>query len=598
VKKRWLTLFLLLVGAMVLMVAIAGAEEQTEEAHVAYGDLYWCGGIPEMSDISVVPKSVDGLEEYLVNQILLFKPEITVSQFNLQPDTFVSWYWLILNDHPELFFLHDSFTYYTSSTNIVTKICPEYSSNGSDMKARTAWFNAEVDEIASYANQSTSQLGKLMLVNDYFCANYTYDYSYSNYSPELFFRDKTGVCQAYTMAYKAVLDRLGITSTSVYSKEMNHVWNLVYLDGSWYHIDVTWDDEDGKGARPFTAKHNNFLLSDSGIMDAGHDSWQTLNNQKASNTKYDSFFWKDIYVPIPVVGSTLYYVDQSFSGINRNIRSWQVGSSSTSIVHTFSVKSADRDIYYCCNGYYPLFVKDSQLHYVVQHQIFSVGLNGGTPSLKYTLDIDNYNIWSIFQNGNMIHMFVTPNNSFAQWQTISMYWDLPTDIQLQKWSYETSVGKSVQLYANVTPSTANVPLTWESWEPHIATVDANGMVTGVSTGYTFIEVSYGDLMATCCVVVHSDAPLHLPDDLDAIEEEAFRGTAVQDVIIPEGVTSIGPYAFADCKELLLVKIPDSVTEIDPTAFNGWIEIIILCNSWSAAENFVYENDLPVIFLDQ
>ena len=22
----------------------------------------------------------------------------------------------------------------------------------------------------------------------------------------------------------------------------NHIWNAVYLDGNWYHLDLTWDD--------------------------------------------------------------------------------------------------------------------------------------------------------------------------------------------------------------------------------------------------------------------------------------------------------------------------------------------------------------------
>ena len=39
-----------------------------------------------------------------------------------------------------------------------------------------------------------------------------------------------------------------------------------------------------------------------------------------------------------------------------------------------------------------------------------------------------------------------------------------------------------------------------------------------------------------------------------------------DVVIPEGVTSIGMFAFSDCKSLTTVTIPDSVTSIGDSAF--------------------------------
>ena len=40
------------------------------------------------------------------------------------------------------------------------------------------------------------------------------------------------------------------------------------------------------------------------------------------------------------------------------------------------------------------------------------------------------------------------------------------------------------------------------------------------------------------------------------------------MLIPDSVKYIGPYAFADCRDLRSITIPESVTEIDPSAF--WI----------------------------
>ncbi len=49
----------------------------------------------------------------------------------------------------------------------------------------------------------------------------------------------------------------------------------------------------------------------------------------------------------------------------------------------------------------------------------------------------------------------------------------------------------------------------------------------------------------------------------------FEGcTALEKVVIPDGVTKIGARAFAACPELVNVEIPQSVTEIGEQAFNG------------------------------
>ena len=60
---------------------------------------------------------------------------------------------------------------------------------------------------------------------------------------------KKCVCEGYAKAFQYLMNQIGIdnviaigTATNSNNQTENHAWNYVNLDGSWYAIDVTWDD--------------------------------------------------------------------------------------------------------------------------------------------------------------------------------------------------------------------------------------------------------------------------------------------------------------------------------------------------------------------
>ena len=54
------------------------------------------------------------------------------------------------------------------------------------------------------------------------------------------FVDKKAVCAGYAKAFQYLLNLCGIECTYVISD--THAWNLIKLEGDYYHIDVTWGD--------------------------------------------------------------------------------------------------------------------------------------------------------------------------------------------------------------------------------------------------------------------------------------------------------------------------------------------------------------------
>jgi len=49
-----------------------------------------------------------------------------------------------------------------------------------------------------------------------------------------------GLCGGYTDAMAIFLNKYNIPNFKVISE--NHIWNAVYVDNAWYHLDLTWDD--------------------------------------------------------------------------------------------------------------------------------------------------------------------------------------------------------------------------------------------------------------------------------------------------------------------------------------------------------------------
>ncbi len=68
-------------------------------------------------------------------------------------------------------------------------------------------------------------------------------YTEGHYSTAGIVLNGKGVCAAYTSAAQLLLHMVMIDCRSVMSTEkMNHIWNIVDVNGEWYHTDVTWND--------------------------------------------------------------------------------------------------------------------------------------------------------------------------------------------------------------------------------------------------------------------------------------------------------------------------------------------------------------------
>lgn len=158
---------------------------------------------------------------------------------------------IVKEDYPEFFWLGNGFGYWKDrATGYVIQIAPDYLfDTEEEVEAANAKFTAEVNTILSSV-KGTTQYEKELWLHDYLIK--TNDYvSYSKHAHNAYGAIIEGevVCEGYTRAFQLLLNKLGIENYTVTGSDqtgadpqVNHIWNMVNLEGDWYQVDITWDD--------------------------------------------------------------------------------------------------------------------------------------------------------------------------------------------------------------------------------------------------------------------------------------------------------------------------------------------------------------------
>ncbi len=106
--------------------------------------------------------------------------------------------------------------------------------------------------VQNYTNSGMDDTEKARALHNWLIANAEYDYRSSPY----FHADGVllygkGVCQSYAQAYVLLCTEAGIPCLYVTGTAGGgpHGWNVVFIDGTWWHVDCTWDDPGGSSPR-------------------------------------------------------------------------------------------------------------------------------------------------------------------------------------------------------------------------------------------------------------------------------------------------------------------------------------------------------------
>ncbi len=381
---------------------------------------------------------------------------------------------------------------YANNAGYLTYIKIDTSKNGNQIKQHINHIEAKLSEIKSYMNTSYSDEKNALILHDYMVKEYSYDKEAESLgvknAKEAFkigglLLTQKGVCMSYSLLYKYILESYGIETYYIKSDSMNHAWNIVNIDGSYYHVDVTYDDP--APDRYGTVFHNNFLLSDLKIKDTNHYNWDS-KGLLCNNFKYDKYYWRDVYSPIFVDQSGYYYVN------NRKFVYKDNNANATIIDDSLNKWNTGYGTHWI-ESYSGLFKNGQYIYYNGPDVIKRYNLNTKTVETVYTGD-GTGDIYGCRQVGNTLCFNKTYNSqevNVVKVNGITLNSLLPSvsKIQTNVSDIVMNIGDKQIFYVSLYPAHASNKYDMKISNTTIAAFDNDGNVIAKKAGTTAITIT-------------------------------------------------------------------------------------------------------------
>lgn len=254
---------------------------------------------------------ISDAEDIIQNGFLNMSQSIDISECGLTAGELSFVLNRILKRNPYMFYVGGSFSFSKYTSGHIITITPSYTMDKAQRAEADEFIYKEIEKILFYMPWGLDDFGKALYFHDYICTHFEYDDSLASGNIYSMLKDKKGTCQGYAYLYSALLSAAGVENDFAYSDKIMHIWNLVKIDGEWYHVDITWNDTEKVFGY---ASHKNFLCSDQEIEGLGHIEISKFENTVCDSEKYS--------------GEYLDYINTSFAYLDGN---WYVADNSPQV---------------------------------------------------------------------------------------------------------------------------------------------------------------------------------------------------------------------------------------------------------------------------
>jgi len=246
----------------------------------------------------------DAAKEYLAEQVLEALKAPYYALFMEQPLAICTWgtstiYW---SDETQPFIV--SGTLIGMEQLLLTLVMdPNYADDPTTtVNELQLKIDALNEAIESYDVGSTNLRTMVGNINSYLVDRLTYDSNVGTSSQDPYAHDAYGalvsssklvVCDGYSKGFQALCQKYDIDCYTIAGYDIpdleGHAWNVVLMDnGSWYPVDVTWND----------SSSNAYMLISADSFNSSHmaglyasDGGASMDYPVLSSTKYDSDPW-------------------------------------------------------------------------------------------------------------------------------------------------------------------------------------------------------------------------------------------------------------------------------------------------------------------
>lgn len=351
-------------------------------------------------------------------------------------------------------------------------------------KAQEDYVDSRVDYILDeIITDKMTSFEKEVAIHDYIVKNVEYDVSLVQHSAYAALAYGKTVCQGYSLLAYKMFEEAGLQSRIIGSDYMNHAWNLVNVDGYWYHADLTWDDPvpDVKGRTVYEY----FNMSDYSISKDHY--WDEASYPSCTSNKY--IYMSDVSYLV-FDGDCIYYSS------NYDDKLYKINMDGTGKQNICS----DRAFFLCGYGDWIYFSNFSQGGHI--YKIRTDGTAKQQVNSVYSTNLRIEGSSLVFKNGDtgMISSIVLESL-------------VPESIELSQLSMTIEKGSSSQLVAVSYPQGVPAQILWSSSDANVASVDSNGKVAADSAGICIIkaEIAGTGISASCSVKVEDSAEVQHAD---------------------------------------------------------------------------------------
>ena len=387
-------------------------------------------------------------------------------------------------------------------------------------------------------NNTLTEAEKALIVHDRLALHVHYDndtlYGNNNKNSDSYYAygalfNRKAVCAGYSDAYKYLMTKIKIKTIQVISHDLNHDWNIVFIDGVPYYVDVTWDDSEDR------ITHSNFLRSLNGIKETGHTSNDfdtSVNGIPINDSKYDDYYWQRSDSAFELIDNKIYYIDNVSGTLNKIDGDTEV---------LYSLPTVDSDSRLC--------VIDEWLVFSCSDKMYGYNLKTENSSIEIISSLDAIGVDSFCSSDNGDCSWKLKGNTLSVFGNGKMsdcgLLEMPLGLMVKKLEIEEGVTSIGDYAFSCFSALTNVII------PDTVTYIGSTAFMGC-TGLTDISI---------------------PDSVTDIGSDAFRAcTGLTEISIPDSVINIERYAFSECSNLKKVKLSNRIERLEPDSFSSCIKL--------------------------